>query len=360
MSKETTLRFVGDIMLGGSVLTKIKESGPAFPFERFIGKTETADIFFGNLECILLDDNSPLRRKNMHIHSTLAATSGLVKSGINIVSLANNHAFDNGDASFKKARAHLEANGISCVGGGDNISSARKPVFLERNGLRFAFLAYCARETTCTDFADDANPGVAELDPDTIHQDIEAASEHSDFVIVSLHFGLEFWDYPTSENVRVARKIIEHGASVVVGSHAHVMQGYEYYKNGLILYDLGSFVFGDIVIRSPVEYKYRLRRKKAKQGMMVDCVFGEKGIIDYKFIPTYINSDFQATLPDGRNREAIVRIYNRQSKLITNNGYLVYVKLCSCRNDILKFVRSWAVLRKLEALIRKYIKSIIA
>jgi len=353
MSKKTTLRFVGDIMLGGSVLTKIQEFGPTFPFERFIGKTEPADIFFGNLECALFGGDSPPRPDKILLHSTPAATSGLVKLGIKIVSLANNHAFDYGNASFKKAQSHLEANGISCVGGGDNISMATRPVVLERNGLRFAFLAYCAREASCREFADDSNPGVALLDPDTIQKNIETARERSDFVIVSLHFGLEFSDYPTPENVRVARKIIEHGATVVVGSHAHVMQGFEYYKHGLILYDLGSFVFGDIIISSPIEYKYHLRKKRAKLGMMVDCVFGKEGIIYHEFIPIQINSDFQATLLDGKERESTVRAFNRQSKLIANGGYLVYLKLRQYKKKTLKFMRSWAALRKLEALVRK-------
>jgi poly-gamma-glutamate synthesis protein (capsule biosynthesis protein) len=353
MSKKSTLRFVGDIMLGGSVLTKIQEFGPTFPFEKFIGKTEPADIFFGNLECALFAGDSPPRLNKILLHSTPAATSGLVKSSINIVSLANNHAFDYGNASFKKAQRYLEANGISCVGGGDNISSATRPVILERNGLRFAFLAYCAREASCEEFADDSNPGVALLDPDTIQENIEAARERSDFVIVSLHFGLEFSDYPTSENVRVARKIIEYGATVVVGSHAHVMQGFEFYEKGLILYDLGSFVFGDIVITSPIEYEYHLRKKKAKQGMMVDCVFGEEGIIDHELIPIHINSDFQATLLHGKEREAVVKRFTRQSKLIANNSYLAYLKLHRYKNKTLKYVRSWAALRKLEDLVRR-------
>jgi hypothetical protein len=277
----------------------------------------------------------------------------LKESGINIVSLANNHAFDYGVDSFRKARAHLEANGISCVGAGENVSEATKPVVLERNGLRFAFLAYCAREASCREFAEDSHPGVALLDLDTIQENIEAAREHSDFVIVSLHFGLEFSDYPTRENVRVARKTIEYGATVVAGSHAHVIQGFEYHRNGLILYDLGSFVSGDIVISSPAEYEYRLRRRKNKQGMMIDCVFGEDGIIGHELIPTYISSDFQATLPDAKERAAIARRFNRQSKLIANNGYLVYLRLRPYRNGILEFARSWSALRKLEALVRR-------
>ena len=353
MAKKTTLRFVGDVMLGGGVLSKIREFGPIFPFERFIGKIEPADIFFGNLECALFEGDSPPRRDKILIHSIPAAASGLVEAGISIVSLANNHAFDFGDASFKKARAHLEANGISCVGGGENISEATRPVVLERNGLRFSFLAYCARETGCREFADDCNPGVALLDLDTIGENIEIARERSDFVIVSLHFGIEFSDYPTSENVRVARKIIEYGATVVVGSHTHVTQGFEYYGSGLILYDLGSFVFGDIVVGSPVEYEYRLRKKKEKQGMMVDCVFGEEGIIDYELIPIHISSNFQAILPDAREREAIVKRFNRQSTLIANNGYLVCLKLQSYRNKTMEFLRGWDALRRLEALIRR-------
>ena len=353
MSKKATLRFVGDIMLGGSVLPKIHEFGPTYPFEKFIGTTEPADIFFGNLECSLCDVGSPPRLNKILLHSTPAATSGLLESGVNIVSLANNHAFDYGHASLKSAQEHLKAAGIHCVGAGDNISSATKPVVLERNGLHFAFLAYCASEAYCEEFADESGPGVARLDPDAIRKNIETAKQCSDFVIVSLHNGIEFSDYPTTDNVRVARQIIDDGATVVVGSHAHVTQGYELYKNGLILYDLGSFVFGDIIISSPFVYRYHLTMEKAKQGMMVDCVFAEEGIIDHEFIPIHISSSFQASLLDGEEQKAAVRRFNRQSRMIVTNGYLVYQQLHRFKNGTLSFLRSWPFLRKLEALVRR-------
>ena len=176
---------------------------------------------------------------------------GLKETGINIVSLANNHSFDYGLNAFIESKSALERNGIKCVGGGKNKSEASQFTLVEVNGLRFGFLAYCSEDAACEQFASDSSHGVAPVNPKRIHQDIKKAKRIADFVIVALHWGKEFRDYPSPDNVRIARSLVENGATLVVGSHTHVFQGYEKFRNGLIIYDLGSFIFGDILIDKP-------------------------------------------------------------------------------------------------------------
>ena len=346
MERTATLRIVGDIMLGGSVGDKIKKFGPYFPFEKLSSEMQPSDMFFGNLECTLCEGDKPPNPKKILLHSDASVIKGLKKSGINIVSLANNHSFDYGFEAFTESRRALENSGIKCVGGGKNIEEASHFTLIKVNELRFGFLAYCSEDTTCEQFATDFSYGVASVDPERIHRDIRKAKRETDFVVVSLHWGKEFRDYPTPENIGVARSLVENGATLVVGSHTHVFQGYEKYKNGLIIYDLGSFIFGDILINTPTfQYNYFMKKKRVKEGIMVYCVFNEKGLADYKFIPTLINSDFQATLPDGIERKKIAKRFEKQSRRINSEHYeffysKVYLFKTKLKFKIKKFLRS--------------------
>jgi poly-gamma-glutamate synthesis protein (capsule biosynthesis protein) len=335
-----TLRIVGDIMLGGSVIEKIKENGTSFPFEKLTREMEPSDIFFGNLECPLFGSNQPPITNKILLQSNPLVIEGIKESGINIVSLANNHSFDYGFEAFRETRSALEKNGIKCVGGGKNIIEASKFTLFEVNGLRFGFLGYCSEEAACKHFASDSLYGVAPVEPERIKKDIKKAKSETDFVIVSLHWGYEFRDYPSPENIRIARDLIENGATLVTGTHTHVFQGYEKYRNGLILYDLGSFIFGDILINKPFKYKFFLKKRKHKEGIIVDCVFNKKRLIDYKFTPLLINLDFQATAPDSRERQKIVNRFEKQSKKISAENYGLFYSGYLLKIKMIKFLVS--------------------
>jgi poly-gamma-glutamate synthesis protein (capsule biosynthesis protein) len=189
MKGSATLRFVGDIMLGGSVAEKIKIFGPSFPFENLPAEIKTSDIFFGNLECVISSSTKSPTSKKILLRTDVSAVKELKKAGINIVSLANNHSFDYGLEAFIESRNALKKNAIKCVGGGKNIKEASQFTLFEVNSIRFGFLAYCSKDAACFQFASDFSHGVAPLDPEKIYQDIKRAKSKTDFVIVSLHWG---------------------------------------------------------------------------------------------------------------------------------------------------------------------------
>jgi poly-gamma-glutamate synthesis protein (capsule biosynthesis protein) len=350
----TTLRVVGDIMLGGSVHEKTSKFGPSFPFKRFSGEIKPADIFFGNLECTLFDSKNPPEKNKVLLKSDPSVIRGLKDSGINIVSLANNHSFDFGLDAYLETKRILERNGIKCIGGGKNLIEASKYTLFKVDDCRFGFLAYCSQDASCRRFADHDSYGVASVDPEKICQDIKRTKGETDFVIVSLHWGKEFRDYPCPEQIEIARSFIKSGATLVVGSHTHVFQGYEKYKNGLIIYDLGSFIFGDILIDTPTfNYKYCLRKRKTKEGIMVECIFNQKGLVDYKFDPILINSDFQVTIPRGFGRQRITRRFKKQSKRITSRSYEFFYS-----NIYLSKIEAKAKLSKFYQFIKASLKRI--
>jgi hypothetical protein len=72
---------------------------------------------------------------------------------------------------------------------------------------------------------------------------------------------------------------------------------------------------------TPIKYKYYLKKKKAKEGIMVDCVFNKKGLVDYKFTPILINADFQATIPNCIVQKKVLQRFEKQSKRIISKNY---------------------------------------
>ncbi len=320
-------------MLGSRVLEKINKHGPTFPFDKIINEKISYDLFFVNLECTLSENNHPPHPHKILLHSDPKVIEGLKKIAINIVSLANNHSFDYGLTGFTDTKNILRNKAIKPVGGGENIGEASQSTEIYLNGIHLVFLAYCSKDSGCRHFATETEYGVADIKRREVQKDIEKAKQNSDVVIVSLHWGDEFRDYPNPAQVDMARSFIEKGATIVIGHHAHVFQGYEKYLKGLIIYDLGSFVFGDIIQK---RYKFFLRKRKHKEGMMVECRVGKMGLMDLQFIPIYINRHFQVTLPKNYKGEKIRTRFFAQSKKIKMNDYQSFYKKYDFKVSLLK------------------------
>lgn len=244
-----TLVASGDVMLGRSVGEGVRRYGPLYPFEHVTDVLTGADVAFVNLESPLSEGGAPAP-KDFVFRGPPEAAQGLAQAGIDIVSLANNHALDYGLPGLEETRAALEAAGVAYVGAGDNEAAARSPLIIERNGLRLAFLAYVNTprdsvsgfdvfETAAT--AD--GPGMAWATPEAVAADVAAAARQADVVIVSLHTGFEYQEPPNDLQVALAHAAIDAGARLVLGHHPHVLQGIERYGDGLIIYSLGNFVF---------------------------------------------------------------------------------------------------------------------
>ena len=116
--------------------------------------------------------------------------AGLALAGIDVVSLANNHALDYGPEGLRDTIATLDAAGIAHCGAGEDDAVARRPAFLEARGLRVAFLSYAATPGAVAAASDVA--GVAWEDVDAISEDVRRAAQQADVVVVSLHAGDEY------------------------------------------------------------------------------------------------------------------------------------------------------------------------
>ncbi len=243
------MAFVGDIMLGRTLAGRIERGEGETIFASVEPVLQSADLAVGNLECALGEGGVKAPKAYTFLAPPESAAL-LRNAGFDLLSLANNHAMDFGPDVFRQTGELLEERGIRFVGGGANKIQAHAPVRFEIGGVRIGFLAYVdvaseylSKFDTRSWSAGPATPGIAWADDEQIKKDLQALKPDTDVIIVLFHFGTEVSVGPDKRQIQLSRLAVDYGADVIVGSHPHLVQGVERYKDGLIFYSLGNFVF---------------------------------------------------------------------------------------------------------------------
>ena len=206
-----------------------------FPFRRIVGRTRAAAVAFANLECIAATAGGPSAFK-----ADPKTLDGLREAGIDVVSVANNHTMDAGPEALAEMLGRLRALGITPTGA-RYLPDAQKVATVEANGLRIGFLAY---SWSTGDFPPaDGLPSLARTRREEMLADIARARPEVDYLVVSIHMGVELARRSGEGQQLKARAAIDAGADLVVGHHPHVPQEVERYGRGFIAYSLGDFVF---------------------------------------------------------------------------------------------------------------------
>ena len=277
----TTVGFVGDVMLSRSVGQKIvQENDFSWPFRNVADQLQRYDLLFGNLEGSL----SSRGTDGGSVYSFRAdprTVAGLVAAGFDAMSVANNHIADWGKDAFTDTLTDLKKATIAYVGGGSDEEDAHRVSVIKRNGIRFGFLGYTAVGSTNL-VAHGSDPGIARLDEPRMKADIAHARDLVDVLIVSIHFGDEYKTHSNALQEHAARAAIDAGADLVIGHHPHVVEEVEEYKNGLIAYSLGNFVFDQTF------------SEETRNGALLEIVYHGSNRDSYRLVPTYISDAYQA------------------------------------------------------------------
>jgi poly-gamma-glutamate synthesis protein (capsule biosynthesis protein) len=220
-----------------------------YPFVEVMDELRQADITIGNVESALGTVGEPVG-KRYPFRAPPEAAESLAQAGFDIVSLANNHAGDYGDEALLEAIDLLQAQGVAAIGAGSNAEEAHQAHIEQVNGLTIAFLGYVNVPVEASTGFDTASwtatsdsPGIAWADPVAIRSDIAAIENTVDLVVVALHSGFEYQAPPSEPQMAAARAAIDAGADLVIGHHAHILQGIEFYNEGTIIYGTGNFAF---------------------------------------------------------------------------------------------------------------------
>jgi poly-gamma-glutamate synthesis protein (capsule biosynthesis protein) len=241
--KEVSLIAVGDILLDRGVRREIVDKGYDYPYLKVKKLLSSADITFGNLECPISDrGNQVFKRPDIIFRADKENAIELKKAGFDILNLANNHSMDYGSTALMDTIKVLEKNNITPLGAGQNKAAAHKPIFINKKGLRIGLLGYSIFPPEGYVSLDD-KPDVSKADIDTIVREINATKQQCDILVVSFHWGTEYQFYAGEMQKQYAHTAVDSGADLILGHHPHVLQELEWYKDKLILYSLGNFVF---------------------------------------------------------------------------------------------------------------------
>jgi poly-gamma-glutamate synthesis protein (capsule biosynthesis protein) len=200
-----------------------------------------ADIAIANFENPA-PDNPTWHRSKTVFTAEPSLIDGIADAGIDYLSLANNHIRDAGGRGVLQTIRNVTKRGIVVSGAGKDLAAARKPAMMEAGGMKVAILAYDAiaggYHATATRI------GSAPLKAAVVRADVAAArTAGADVVIVFPHWGTEYDRTPFRSQQNLARMIIDSGADLVIGNHAHYAAAMEVYKGRPIWYALGNFVF---------------------------------------------------------------------------------------------------------------------
>jgi poly-gamma-glutamate capsule biosynthesis protein CapA/YwtB (metallophosphatase superfamily) len=231
---------VGDIMLGGRARRPIKENGRDYPFRAVLPILQRAPIVLGNLEGALAQ-KAQKQNRNFTYRARPKVASSLLRAGINVCTLANNHLVDCGREGVLETLEALAVAGVTPLGAAANETAAHVPVVREAGGLRIGLLAYywnrrCAATANL--------PGSAMGVFEELETDIRKLRSQVDRVIVTFHWGRPYKPEPSPRARAKARFAIDCGAHAVIGHHPHIIQALEIYRSRPIFYSIGNFAFG--------------------------------------------------------------------------------------------------------------------
>jgi Bacterial capsule synthesis protein PGA_cap len=263
-----------------------------------------ADLAIANFE------NPAPNRVRWHTSGTVFSADpgiidGLVNAGIDYVSLANNHIGDAGDAGILQTIANLKKRGLAYSGAGKDAAAARKPAMLEAGGLKVAVLGYDAIAAYYAAGADEA--GSSRLTLSRARNDIKRARRAgADVVIVFPHWGTEYRSTPFARQQRLARDIIDAGADMIIGNHAHWAAAMEVYEGKPIWYALGNFVFDQTWSEPTME------------GITLELTFHGKELVQARMRPHIILDKAQPNFldPGGDGRVVMGQIYDASKGIL--------------------------------------------
>lgn len=233
---------VGDIMLSRYVAARIDQNdNPLLPFDQLTDLLGSTDFNFGNLESPV-SGNDQKKGRGLVLNTATKHLSGLVSYNFKIVNLANNHALDQGLAGLENTMRVLSKQGIVYLGVGNSKQEAWQPKIVTVNGVRIGFLG--ASYASTNDGDGKRNDYVARIEDLTDLKDaLTKLRSESDFMVVTMHAGIEYKRQPDSSQITFARAAVDYGADLVIGQHPHWIQTIEQYQGKYIFYSLGNFVF---------------------------------------------------------------------------------------------------------------------
>lgn len=267
--KNITLLFGGDVMLARSVNTQmVRRKNYAWPVEKIKSLTSSADLFMINLESPFGQNCQPTD-KGMVFCADPQSIKSLTDSGVDVVSLANNHIYNQGKTGLQLTKDLLTENNISFTG-----TTEFAPIITIK-GTKIGFLGF----NEILPFPAEIN----KLSEENLKKEIKRFRPKVDILIVLPHWGNEY-SKRSEHQKQLAHQAIDSGADAVIGAHPHWVQEYEEYQGKPIYYSLGNLIFD------------QMWSEETKKGLMVRLTYQGKNLIKQEKLPVKIVDFGQPTL----------------------------------------------------------------
>ena len=285
-SDSMTILFSGDVLLSDHVLNAYSRAGGISGVldGGYLNAIQSADYFVVNEEFPFSSRGTQAADKQYTFRLAPEKVSMFQEMGIDAVTLANNHALDYGTDALLDTCEVLDGAGILHTGAGKDLNAAKQPVVFEKNGQRVALIGATRVIPEAGWAAANGHPGMLssyEVSVEPLLAQIAECHAAGDKVVVLIHWGIEREEKPQEYQRALAKRYIDAGADLVIGSHPHVLQGIEYYKGKPIFYSLGNFVFGSSIPKT----------------MLVQAEFSNDSL-DLKLIPGTSSGGYTRTLTD--------------------------------------------------------------
>lgn len=270
-----------------------------------------ADFNVINLELPVTYSDAAIDKTGPNIKGCKESITNVLKVlSVDMVTLANNHTLDYGEAGMKDTLAFCDEVGVSYVGAGMNLAEAQRTVYKETSEGVIAFVNFCENEwTIATENSAGANP----MDIIDNTRQIQEAKGKADFVIVIIHGGNEYNAYPSPRMVKQYRYYVDCGASAVISHHTHTVSGHEIYNGAPIAYSLGNFLFPKEKTMKPCWYS----------GLVATLIIEKGKEVALQITPIQQQTDsFSLSIADGEVKEDVEKVVSEVSAALSDNDLL--------------------------------------
>lgn len=237
-----------------------------------------ADVVIGNLETVASDKGLKKNSlRSLEMRGNPESLPILKRAGFNVLGVANNHSLQHGLEAFHHTVNSINSCGMNAIGVDDKDKCLSVPYIFKKNGRQNFVFAISMRpeEWNCNEIPYSYRSSSEKL----ISEVRELRKACDGFLILSIHWGLEYLDFPSPEQLKLGRSLIDEGVDVIIGHHPHVLQPYEHYKSGLIIYSLGNYIFD---LWHPNAKRTAIANIRLKYGCAPEV----------DFIPVYIDKKF--------------------------------------------------------------------
>jgi 2',3'-cyclic-nucleotide 2'-phosphodiesterase (5'-nucleotidase family) len=237
-----TLAFAGDVHFTGRTARLL--SDPATAFGPIAAVLKSADFTAVNLETAVTSGGTP-QPKTYHFRTVPTAFTALRDGGVDLVTMANNHVLDYGQAGLADTLAAAKAARFPYVGIGTDAAAAWAPYVTTVKGTKIAVIGVSqVAELASSWVATDSRPGEANaIDLGRTLEAVRAARRLTPTVIVFMHWGTEGEACPDPNQLSLARQLAAAGASIIIGAHAHMLQGSGWLGHTFVAYGMGNFLW---------------------------------------------------------------------------------------------------------------------